>query len=135
MKLSICVLLILASLVGCVPVSNDADDYRAALNRPATVTAVTVDNRALTQEELAQKQAQGEDLAAAISSRKITKGMTPGQVRMSWGEPRKVSSYSGVSDIETWQYGQCCGGRSISCEMTLVTFTNGQVTSWYQTQC
>lgn len=135
MKLSICSLLALTSLMGCAPVYDHSVDYHAALNRPAAVTAVTIDNRALTQEELAQKQARAEDLAAAIRSRKITKGMTPEQVRLSWGEPRKVSSYSGVSDIETWQYGQCCGGGSISCGMTLVTFTNGQVTSWYQTQC
>jgi len=131
MKLSIYSLLALTSLVGCAPVYDHSADYRAALNRPAAVTAVTINDRALTQEELARQ----EDLAAAIRSRKITKGMTPEQVRLSWGEPRKVSSYSGVSDIETWQYGQCCGGGSVSCGMTLVTFTNGQVTSWYQTQC
>jgi hypothetical protein len=41
-------------LIGCGPTYNHSGDYEAALSRQATVTKVSVDNHALTQEEIAR---------------------------------------------------------------------------------
>jgi hypothetical protein len=60
------------------------------------------------------------EVAEAVASQKIMMGMTPDQVRTSWGEPKSVTrSVSSLGTLEMWWYSGAC-----------LDFANGKLESW-----